>query len=294
MAFNKVTSFSEERHGNHFLMSKKPEIKRPAPVSNLKELVERNAKVYGDRPLYYYKSGKEVLTFSYNQLKQSIDAIGTAFAEMGIMGKNIAVIGEAHPYYMATYFATTNGGGAIIPLDKELDNETLAAFMGIAEATAVVYTESFNKKIPEIAKLAQGVKYFIPIVPESELMPDEKFIPIADIIAKGTAALEGGNTAFVDHEPDVEACAAMLFTSGTTGTSKCVMLSQKNLTTGSRLIFCLCDFFSLGRKRTWHEQSELLLLAADEVLAYSRFYWRLRRSRFVLVSAEKWEFMLMN
>lgn len=244
MAFTKGTSFSEERHGILFLMSKKTEIKKPAPVSNLKELVERNAKVYGDSPLYYYKSGKEVLTFSYNQLKQSVDAIGTAFAEMGIMGKNIAVIGDAHPYYMATYYATINGGGAIIPLDKELDNETLAAFMGIAEATAVVYTESFNKKIPEIAKLAKDVKYFIPIVPEAELMPNEQFIPVADIIAKGTAALENGNTAFVDHEPDVEACAAMLFTSGTTGTSKCVMLSQKNLTTSANACVQATEFSS--------------------------------------------------
>ena len=204
---------------------------KPSPVTNLKDIIESNAKRYGDRPLYYYKSGKEVLTFSYAQMKQSVDAIGTAFSEMGIMGKNVAVIGDAHPYYMATYYATANGGGAIIPLDKELDNETIASFMGIAGATAVVYTESFNKRMPEIAKLAQGVKFFIPIIADVQLMPDESFIPLSAVIEKGQSALENGNTSFTDITPDVEKCAAMLFTSGTTGTSKCVMLSQKNLAT---------------------------------------------------------------
>ena len=215
---------------------------KPTPISNLKDLVEFNFKEYGDKPLYYYKSGKEVLAFSYAQMKKSVDAIGTAFYEMGVMGKNIAVIGDAHPYYMATYFAAANGGGAIIPLDKELDNETIAAFMEIAEANAIVYTESFNKRMPEIAALTKDVKYFIPIVDDAQLMPNESFVALSAVLEKGRAALENGNTAFTDFTPDVEKCAAMIFTSGTTGTSKCVMLSQKNLATSCNACVDATDF----------------------------------------------------
>ena len=210
-------------------MSNKPDFTKPAPISSLKELVEVNAKDYGDKPLYVYKRNKEILNFSYNDMKTAVDRLGTAFSVMGLMGKNIAVIGEADPYYMATYFAAANGGGAAVPLDKELDSATVASFMDIAEAQLVVYTESMNKKMPEIASFAKNAKYFVAIVPNEALMPDERFIPLSDLLAKGEAALSEGNSTFTDHEPDLEAPAAMIFTSGTTGTSKCVLLSQKNL-----------------------------------------------------------------
>ena len=199
------------------------------PISNLKELVNGNAENYGDRPLYYYKEGKEVVTFSYNKLKSSVDGLGTAFNLLGLMGSNIAVIGDTNPYYMVTYFAAANGGGAIIPLDKELDNVTIAGFLKIADAKALVYTESFNSRMPEIEALATDIKYFIPIKPDEALMPNDKYVSIHSLIEKGATALSEGNTAFTEFTPDREAVASLIFTSGTTGTSKCVMLSHKNL-----------------------------------------------------------------
>ena len=202
---------------------------KPAPISDLKELVNKNAADYGDKPLYMYKSGKEVLSFSFNQVKEAVEQLGTAFAEMGYAGKSIGVIGEANPYYMVTYYAAANGGGAAVPLDKELDAETIAKFMEIAGAEILVYAESMNKKAPEIAKFAEHAKFFLPIVPNTAYMPDERFIPLSDILEKGKAAIANGNRSFIDFVPDKEAPAAMIFTSGTTGTSKCVLLSQKNL-----------------------------------------------------------------
>ena len=45
----------------------------------------------------------------------------------------------------------------------------------------------------------------------------------------GHAAISAGNTAFIDIEPDLEKLCAIIFTSGTTGTSKGVMLCERNL-----------------------------------------------------------------
>ena len=219
------------------------------PINDLKDLVETNAKTYGDKPLYYYKEGKEVVTFTHNQMKSSVDGLGTAFSLLGLMGSNIAVIGDTNPYYMVTYFAAANGGGAIIPLDKELDNDTIAGFLKIADAKALVYTESFNSRIPEIEALAPFIKYFIPIKPDEALMPNDKYVSLPSLIEKGTEAISGGNTSFTDFTPDREALAALIFTSGTTGTSKCVMLSQKNLATST---YACCESMShFGEKNTF-------------------------------------------
>ena len=222
-------------------MSKQKILNKVPTISNLKELIEYNTKAYGDRTLYYYKKDGEVKEFTYNQLSAAIDQLGTAFHAMGIMGKNIAVIGEMHPYYMATYFAAANGGGAIVPLDKEIDSDAIAGFIGLSQAQALVYSESFNKHITEIAEKADGVKYFIPMHAAPDFTENDKFIKIETVLEKGRTLLEEGETAFTNYTPDNEKLAALLFTSGTTGTSKGVMLSHKNLATATN---ASCDSMS--------------------------------------------------
>ena len=218
--------------------------KKPRPISTLKDIVVFNNEEYPSSILYRYKENGEEKTFSYTQMYDEVNNLGTAFYSLGIMGSNIAVIGDTHPYYMVTYFAASNGGGTIVPLDKELDNETIAAFMNIAKVKAVVYTPSFNSRMPEIAAFTEDTQFFIPITPGNDFISDGKFIALSDLISKGNELRGNGETAFTSFEPDAESVAAMLFTSGTTGTSKCVMLSHKNLAAATNACVECMDFSS--------------------------------------------------
>ena len=215
---------------------------KPAKINNLKELIDFNAADYGDRPLYFYKRGKDVLEFTYKMMKEAVDSLGTAFYELGLKGKNIAVVGDADPYYMVTYYAAANGGGAIVPLDKELDNDTIASFMDIAEVSLIVYTPSFNERMPEIASKTKA-SFFVPIVPDTGFMPDDSFIPLDTLLEKGKTAIGNGSKDFISFVPERDSVASMIFTSGTTGTSKCFMLSQHNLASCCNACVDATNFF---------------------------------------------------
>lgn len=76
-----------------------------------------------------FKRNKQDCSVSFRVFDQMIDCIGTAFSECGIMGKTVAVIGETTPEWVMTYLATVNGGGVIVPLDKELAPEEIANFL---------------------------------------------------------------------------------------------------------------------------------------------------------------------
>jgi len=216
----------------------------PRFIKDLRDLIVGNAKVYGDKPLYQYKENKEIITFTHNDQLDHMNRLGTAFEKMGLMGKHIAVIGDTRPAYMTTYYTTVNGGGVIVPLDRELELDQIANFCVLAEVEAIVYTKSYNKKLLSVAEKMPCVRYFIPISPDQEEEESEKVVTYQKMLDIGKEELDAGNRTYIDHEIDMEKLAAILFTSGTTGTSKGVMLSQKNLTaaTNSSCQSMECDY----------------------------------------------------
>lgn len=201
---------------------------RPKIISDLRHLVVSGAEMFGDKTLYEYREDGELRHFTYRDNLEHMNWLGTAFAELGLMGGRVAVIGDTHPHYMTAYFATVNGGGVIIPLDRDLPDTDIADFLNFSEASALVYTESFAKRVPNIRKLAPGVKFYIPINGESN--GEDGIYPLGSLLEMGKKLISSGDTRFTSHEIDMDKMCAILFTSGTTGTSKGVMLSQRNLT----------------------------------------------------------------
>lgn len=200
-------------------------------MSTLKDTVRFSAEKWNEHVLYSYKDAGEIKSMTYRRVSTCVDELGTAFSVLGIMGERIAVIGDASPYYMPAYFAAANGGGTAVPLDKELDDGAICGFATIANVKAIVYTASFNKRMPTIAQSLPQVRYFIPIKPDEGFVSDERFRSLETLLELGREALDKGNVTFTSFTPEPDSMASLIFTSGTTGTSKGVMLSHKNLIT---------------------------------------------------------------
>ena len=196
-------------------------------IKDLRHLVLSAAERYGDKILYASPNKKHDFKYSYNDLKENVLNLATAFLDYGFNGEKIAVIGEAHPAYMTTYYATAISGNVIVPLDKELEEKQIVNFLNRAECIAVVYMPSMNGVISSHASELETVKYFI-AVEEDEIKPDG-YTPYSELIANGKSLFDGGMKDILTVEQKMDEMCALLFTSGTTGTSKGVMLSQKNL-----------------------------------------------------------------
>ena len=199
------------------------------PIRDLKEMVDTSASLYSKRAAYLTKEvlGGEYKPIYYPQLKEDVDALGTQFLRMGLKNQKIAVIGENSYPWVVTYFAATNGTGVIVPLDRELPVNEIRNLLIRAEVSAVVYSRKLEGEVLEAIRDLPGIRYVINMTAAND---EEDRLSMSRLVAQGKEGLREGNRSFVDAEIDPDAMCSLLFTSGTTGLAKGVMLSHRNLT----------------------------------------------------------------
>ncbi len=199
-------------------------------LSSVKELVYSNASMYGDKSLYIYIEEKERKTFTYNDQKTTFDALGAALFDLGLDGKHIALCSDQHPDWISTFLSVIASGGVIIPLDRELQPEQLAGFISLTKSEAVFVSErEYGMLEPHFPELATVRHIVITGARPKEPLKDDRVILFDDLIDRGKTLIEAGDGRFAACERDVHDLACILFTSGTTGTSKGVMLSEYNI-----------------------------------------------------------------
>lgn len=178
-----------------------------------------------DRIAYEYFVGpNETATLTYTEYTAMVRRFAAGLTALGLGGKTVAVIGETLPRWTATYLAVLATGGVIVPMDKELAPSEIASFLEIVSADAIVGAPSMDGAL---AGIPEGHPTLSRYITMSDTKADEGTLLWSEVEAAGEKAIEEGYT--YPEVTDRSKLAEYLFTSGTTGSSKCVMLSQKNI-----------------------------------------------------------------
>ncbi len=180
---------------------------------NLKQMYHASAETYGEKTLFMQKEGGEYKSYSFRQYAEEVDALGTALCARGLKGKRVIVTGENGYDWVRSYMAVICGVGVVVPVDKEIPAEEIANIARESEAAAILYADKLSAKVEA---LDEGVAR-IP------------FSSLPALIEQGKKLIEEGDRTYLDAEIDPNAMSSLLFTSGTTGVSKGVMLSHRNI-----------------------------------------------------------------
>ena len=201
------------------------------------DLYKRGADLYGAHPLYRFNKDKEeMVSVNYDEYMPFLQKMTLAFSQLVNKDEKVVVLGETSVQWITTYVSTVTAGGVIVPLDPGILEDEMVNFINLAEAKVVVYSKTFEKLFQERGNELKTVEMFVQTdkstftLTTEEAYEASRYTTFNNILALGEYLYANlGEEGFVLPEQDNEKLSILLFTSGTTGTSKGVMLCQKNI-----------------------------------------------------------------
>lgn len=187
--------------------------------STIREILVHTEEKFGQEDAIRYKVGRnEIQAKSYTDLRQDSESFSRVLDALGEQGGHIAVIGMTSYAWLCTYFGIVNSGSVAVPLDVSLPAEEVCELLDRADVTTLVVDE-VRKDVAAIVK--EKCPKLKNLISMQKTQSDEKSLSFWQLVGEHKGAY--------DYTPDPDKLCTIMFTSGTTGKSKGVMLTHRNL-----------------------------------------------------------------
>lgn len=208
-------------------MNKKMKLNEVRKITSIKELLNLAEQEDGEKIAFQYKEkNDEIVEITYKQFKKDTEELGTALANINMHDKHIAVIGDNSYKWLTVYLTVLKSTGVLIPVDKELTAEGIITVLQHSDSEVLFYAKKYEKWIEQIKNEVPNIKYFIGFDREQD---EENLLSYNIFKEKGRKILEEGSTIYTDLQDDENKLKMLVYTSGTTGNPKGVMLTEHNL-----------------------------------------------------------------
>ena len=197
-------------------------------------LLDRSVKLFASQMALHAHDGKKFQGITYSELGKTVRSFGHGLMEMGLeKGESVALVSENRPEWGIAYLGILFAGAVTVPLDSALKPSELKHILRESKAKMVVassrYLSDMEEALAEIGSLQKVVSM------DNEQR--ENVVPFQTVIENGD------QTSKELSYPNEEDLASLIFTSGTTGSSKGVMLTHRNIVSDIWGIFQVLDIY---------------------------------------------------
>lgn len=174
---------------------------------------------------------------TYNEVKQKVHALAQGMKSvLGIKkGDHVAMFSSECPEYIVISFACASMGCVFVPINENSSEEHIRYIVQNSDSVcAFISPLKKNGKIVNIYKELLGSEHIVVLDNIASLPESQGLLTYSDLIKRGESAIDATAEWPVKSElPGMDDLFVIMYTSGTTGTPKGVMLTHGNVTHGA-------------------------------------------------------------
>ncbi|MBE6529836.1 MAG: AMP-dependent synthetase [Ruminococcaceae bacterium] len=195
-------------------------------IRSIREMMEIAVRDNPEQLSYQFQKDEDIVSVSMRAFYESAEALGAALTELGFGKAHIACVGENSYPWIQTFVTVLMSAGVFVPLDKELPVDQMIYLLNDSDSEVVFCSEKYEKCFAERRSEIPNVKK---IVCFERTADNGDFLSFEGLITHG-AMLD--KTAYDSLRSDENELKYLVYTSGTTGVAKGVMLSEHNIVSG--------------------------------------------------------------
>ncbi|MBQ9079582.1 MAG: AMP-binding protein [Clostridia bacterium] len=206
--------------------------------TNVRDLIEWAGEYYGEKYAYSYRDDPlhgEDIKISFAEFRDSVRGLASELISRGYAGKHCVLISKPCYEWALTYYAVLSIGAVLIPLDRDWAAEDLVETAKTADIDFLFCESELEDKAAAIAEQC-GLKS--PVI----TLGGEGENTLAALTEAGRAKFEGDDEPYYNALIDPMKLSLLVFTSGTTGKGKGVMLSQNSIISNVADVIPYIDF----------------------------------------------------
>lgn len=203
--------------------------------SDFREMLDLAVKAVPDKPAFKFKQGKEIKEITYTQFRSEVDTLSAALYSLGLENTHIACVGPNSYRWVNVYLSTLCCSGVYVPLDAKLPIDEIIGLVNDSDSEVFFYAKNFASSIESAFDRMPKVKLFVVFdgfadIAEAGDGAIGRSTTVDRLFAEGKKYLASLTGPLYTHFNEDNDMKMLVYTSGTTGIAKGVMLSQKNLT----------------------------------------------------------------
>ncbi|MBM3789362.1 MAG: AMP-binding protein [Acidobacteria bacterium] len=198
------------------------------PISDIREMFLKTTEKHPERTALQHKRDGRWIPILYQELRQAVEQTACGLAAVGLepgAGK-LAIVGDNRPEWAVSYLAAACTGIVSVPIDKDLRETEVFHILYLSGADALVGDAAHVAMVREIRKKLPRLNTLISMDATAE---ENGVLGFEGLKEMGRARKESGRDDFAERQVSPDHLLAILFTSGTMGNSKGVMLTHGNV-----------------------------------------------------------------